>query len=90
MFRSLLVPLDGSPFGEQALPFALSVARLAGATVQLVHVLVNPHSAVAILEAARAQDLGLIAVETHGHRGLTRIVLAASRIRCCGGPSRRC
>src|SRR5258708_29252234 len=39
MYRSLLVPLDGSPFGEQALPYALSIARRAGATVQLLNVL---------------------------------------------------
>jgi nucleotide-binding universal stress UspA family protein len=38
MFRSLLVPLDGSPFSEHALPFALGVANRAGAAVQLVHV----------------------------------------------------
>jgi len=38
MYRSLLVPLDGSAFGEQALPFALSIARRAGATVNLVGV----------------------------------------------------
>jgi nucleotide-binding universal stress UspA family protein len=38
MYRSLLVPLDGSPFGEQALPLALSIARHAKASVQLVHV----------------------------------------------------
>src|SRR5262249_50197760 len=38
MFLSLLVPLDGSPFGEQALPLALSIARRAGATIHLVHV----------------------------------------------------
>jgi nucleotide-binding universal stress UspA family protein len=38
MFRSILVPLDGSPFGEQALPLALTVARRAGASVRLVHV----------------------------------------------------
>jgi nucleotide-binding universal stress UspA family protein len=35
---SLLVPLDGSPFGEQALPLALGVARRAGAALELVHV----------------------------------------------------
>jgi nucleotide-binding universal stress UspA family protein len=38
MFRSLLVPLDGSPFGEHALPFAVGIAKRAGATVQLLHV----------------------------------------------------
>lgn len=37
-YRSLLVPLDGSAFGEHALPLALGIARRAGATVRLVHV----------------------------------------------------
>jgi nucleotide-binding universal stress UspA family protein len=32
------VPLDGSAFGEQALPYALTVARRAGARVELMHV----------------------------------------------------
>jgi nucleotide-binding universal stress UspA family protein len=38
MFRSLVVPLDGSAFGEHALPLALSLARRADATIELVHV----------------------------------------------------
>jgi nucleotide-binding universal stress UspA family protein len=39
-FRSLLVPLDGTPLGERALPMAVSIARRAGAELHLVHV--NP------------------------------------------------
>jgi nucleotide-binding universal stress UspA family protein len=35
-FRSVLVPLDGSPVAEQAIPLALEVARLARSTVRLV------------------------------------------------------
>jgi nucleotide-binding universal stress UspA family protein len=38
MYRSLLVPLDGSAFAEHALPFALSIARRAGASINLVKV----------------------------------------------------
>jgi nucleotide-binding universal stress UspA family protein len=38
MCRSILVPLDGSPFGEQALPLALSIARRTGARLEVVHV----------------------------------------------------
>src|SRR5262249_29599904 len=38
MYRSVLVPLDGSTLGEQALPLALSIARRAGATLHVVHV----------------------------------------------------
>ncbi len=40
MYRSILVPLDGSPFGEHALPLALSIARRARASLQVVHVYV--------------------------------------------------
>ena len=38
MYRSLLVPLDGSAFAEHALPLALSIARRAGASVNVVQV----------------------------------------------------
>ena len=39
MYRTILVPLDGSPFGEAALPLALNLAHKAGAMLQLVHVM---------------------------------------------------
>lgn len=42
MYRSIMVPLDGSPFGEHALPIAISIARRTGAAIQLVHVRVPP------------------------------------------------
>src|SRR5262249_45533742 len=44
MYRSIFVPLDGSAFGEQALALALSVARRAGADLEigLVHVPLLP------------------------------------------------
>jgi nucleotide-binding universal stress UspA family protein len=38
MIRTILVPLDGSAFGEHALPAALSIARRVGARVNLLHV----------------------------------------------------
>jgi nucleotide-binding universal stress UspA family protein len=37
-FRSVLVPLDGSPFAEQALPFATALAARAGAILQVAMV----------------------------------------------------
>jgi nucleotide-binding universal stress UspA family protein len=42
MYRTIMVPLDGSPFGEYALPLALGIARRAGAGVELVHVCTPP------------------------------------------------
>lgn len=41
MYQNILVPVDGSPFGEQALPLALSLARRAGAVLHLVRVHVS-------------------------------------------------
>jgi nucleotide-binding universal stress UspA family protein len=38
MYHSILVPLDGFPFGEQALPLALAIARRCAANLQVVHV----------------------------------------------------
>lgn len=38
MFSSIMVPVDGSPFGEQAFSLAAGLARRAGARLQLVHV----------------------------------------------------
>jgi len=39
MLRNIVVPLDVSTFGEQALPMALELARKSGATLHLTHVL---------------------------------------------------
>jgi nucleotide-binding universal stress UspA family protein len=39
MYHTVLVPLDGSTFGEAALPLALSIARRAGGRLQLVNVM---------------------------------------------------
>jgi nucleotide-binding universal stress UspA family protein len=38
MYPSILVPLDGSTFGEHALPLALSIARRAKSELHLLHV----------------------------------------------------
>ncbi len=38
MIKSILVPLDGSPFSEQALPWAACLAKVVGAHLELVRV----------------------------------------------------
>lgn len=38
MYRSILVPLDGSSFSESALPLAMSIARAANAVLELLYV----------------------------------------------------
>lgn len=52
MHRSILVPLDGSTFGEHALPAALSLARRSGATIQVVLV----HTAFVYVESGLIYD----------------------------------
>ena len=59
MFHSILVPLDGSPFAEQAVPLAAGLARHAGSKLRLalVHQLppVIPDAASATY-VSRARD----------------------------------
>jgi nucleotide-binding universal stress UspA family protein len=43
MYHVIMVPVDGSEFSRHAIPWALTVARPAGATVRLVNVLVPPY-----------------------------------------------
>lgn len=38
MYQKILVPLDGSPAAEQALPFAVELARLSGGELMLARV----------------------------------------------------
>lgn len=40
MYSRIMVPLDGSPFSEKALPLAVALAHRSGAELRLVHVLV--------------------------------------------------
>jgi nucleotide-binding universal stress UspA family protein len=52
MYRTILVPLDGSTFSEHALPLALHIAQRAGAVLQAIHVHVPIGSAYAGSELA--------------------------------------
>src|SRR6516162_5446152 len=52
MYRSILVPLDGSTFGEHALPAALSLARRAGGSLHVMLV----HTAFAYVESGLIYD----------------------------------
>jgi nucleotide-binding universal stress UspA family protein len=38
MYRRILVPLDGTRFGDHALPYAVDIAARTGASIELVHV----------------------------------------------------
>ena len=61
MYTSIVVPLDGTAFGKQALPLALALARRSNATVHLVHV-----------QEPTAQGSGAPAVDTRLDKDLDR------------------
>ncbi|HLW64947.1 MAG TPA: universal stress protein [Gemmataceae bacterium] len=54
MFQSIFVPLDGSPLGEHALPWAVTIARKAKAALRLCHV--HPQATEVVLEASPFYD----------------------------------
>lgn len=60
MYRSILVPLDGTPFGEAAIPHAVAIAQRARAPLYLAHVHLPPM----VPSGAEAAALPLIWVET--------------------------
>src|SRR5690606_20494581 len=55
MYKRIMVPLDGSPFSERALPLAVALAHRSGAELRLVHVLV-PLANKAFLESERSEQ----------------------------------
>jgi nucleotide-binding universal stress UspA family protein len=63
--RRILVPVDGSPVAEHALPFALSIARAAGAEVHVA--LVHVPEAYTDYEYPGAEDLELDAKAREQH-----------------------
>jgi nucleotide-binding universal stress UspA family protein len=79
MYRKILVPLDGSSFGEHALPLALNIAWRAGAELQLAHV----HEGAAPLYSGGdlAGDALLdFTIKNHEHGYLERMVHRVTRL----------
>lgn len=56
MYRTMLVPLDGSPLGEGALPAACAIARRAGAALHLCHVRTHTSAAPISIEGLPVID----------------------------------
>jgi nucleotide-binding universal stress UspA family protein len=82
VIRNVLVPLDGSPFGEHALQGAIRIAGRAGAALHLVHV----HAELGL--PAAVPGPGAFAAEWEARRrleaGLYLEKVAAARVRPAG------
>ncbi|MCZ7575048.1 MAG: universal stress protein [Ardenticatenaceae bacterium] len=81
MFRSILVPLDGSPLAEQVLPLALSIAKRAGARLTLLQVVPVPGAALTLTDAVLSADaqLDLLQSQTDKYlRDIAQRLLPAS------------
>ncbi|MDZ4864791.1 MAG: universal stress protein [Gemmatimonadota bacterium] len=77
-FRSILVPLDGSPFAEQALPWASETARRAGAMMQLALV---HHPAPALATALEMPEIGAQLDEEARAREQSYLTAQVDRVR---------
>jgi nucleotide-binding universal stress UspA family protein len=86
--KSILVPLDGSAFAEEAIPLALGIAEETGAVLHLVHVIV-PAEMLDPYDALYLPDASLMTLKLDRHRYLkstvdkiaaTSSVFVASRV----------
>jgi nucleotide-binding universal stress UspA family protein len=74
MYRSILLPLDGSLFSESAVPLALSLSRRTGAAVRLLSVVeyfptTDPYGWQDVLRDQAESYLGEMAERIHGKAG---------------------
>jgi nucleotide-binding universal stress UspA family protein len=82
VIRSILVPLDGSTFGEHALPVALGIARRVGAVLQLAHVhQVVPPASVAGVALMDNLELTMRKEEQTYLDGVARRIVQAAPLR---------
>ena len=86
-FRSILVPLDGSPFAEQALPWASETARRAGAMMQLALV---HHPAPALATALEMPEIGAQLDEEARAREQSYLTAQVDRVRASWTVSLTC
>ncbi len=80
MYRNILVPLDGSPFSEQALPLAISLARRADGALRLVYV----HAPLGSVYAEAAVTFDISLERELKHREKVYLDDLADRIRALG------
>jgi nucleotide-binding universal stress UspA family protein len=81
MYQNVMVPLDGSPFSEQALPLALDIARTGGATLRLTYVQLPVSSIYSEAPLFLADEIESHVIERERSRWLDYLEGVAARIR---------
>jgi len=84
MFRQLLVPLDGSPAAEQALPVARKVALATQATLHLVHVIPLPLPPWAVMGVYLPQSAYDVAVQADEQEAASYLAGVRGRVAATG------
>ena len=82
MYHSILLPLDGSPFAEAALPVAVAIARRSGAVLHLARVhmpAAAPQYAYGSVSSGGSAD-GAALEEEAGHSALDYLNATAARL----------
>lgn len=92
MYQRIVVPLDGSSFGDYAIRFAAEIARRAGASIELIHVhvprhlehelfAITPFRFEGVCEVDEAVDRELIAAEVEALRERAMRISADTGLR---------
>ena len=85
MFKRILVPLDGSTRAERALPIAARIARAAGGSVMLLHVVTTP---LAFGHYPRPSTLLRETVDAEGARAAEYLLHAAQSHNLAGAETK--
>ena len=80
MYKKILVPLDGSPLAEAAIPHVEALASLEGAEVFLIMVAVTPVAVFSLAETPQASD----AIDTMEAESLIYIQSIRARLQKAG------
>src|SRR5262245_19924816 len=77
LWRCILVPIDFSPPSEAAMAYALKVARVSGAEVQVCHVIPVPHVLDAFYEHGLAQPESVKRIRQKARKRIKELVQMA-------------
>jgi nucleotide-binding universal stress UspA family protein len=84
MYQRILVPVDGSPTSKRGLDEAISLAKLTGARMRVMHVIDEPFMAIGVVDFVGAVGDVMQAMEDSGKRilGDATAMVRAAGLEC--------